>query len=131
MLHSGLTQRHLSSAFKASASLLAGGDIGAMVSCILGARHSEHCRAIHVNYVPISFGFGMPSLSNPWHMASYLNAKLPLANFLPLFISREEMGYLASNTRFFERERGAAFCFASARPAYDGKTIISHTKNEV
>ena len=77
-----------------------------MVSCLLGANHSEHCKAVHLNYIPISFGFGMPSLTNPWHLASYVNAKLPIVNWFPLFISQEEMGYLESNTRFFERERG-------------------------
>ena len=77
-----------------------------MVSCLLGANHSEHCKAVHLNYIPISFGFGMPSLTNPWHAASFLNAKLPILNWFPLFISSEEMGYLESNTRFIEQERG-------------------------
>ena len=77
-----------------------------MVSCLLGANHSEHCKAVHLNYIPISFGFGMPRLTNPWHIASFLNAKLPIVNWFPLFINQEEMRCLESNARFSERERG-------------------------
>ena len=77
-----------------------------MVSCILGARHSDHCKAVHLNYIPISFGFGTPCLTNPWTLGSYLNAKLPIINRLPLLLSQEELQYMEDNEKFIRNERG-------------------------
>lgn len=79
-----------------------------MVSIVLGMRHSQNCRAVHLNYIPVLLGFGMPRWSNPWHLAMYLNAKLPILNKLPLTISTEEMSYLQQNDDFVTYERGMA-----------------------
>ena len=44
--------------------------------------YPQHCKAIHINLC-----FAQPSLTNPWHVAQIINAKLPIANWFPLAIS--------------------------------------------
>ena len=80
--------------------MLAGGDIGSAVSCVLASDYPEHCKAIHINFVPVPFCFGHLRMTNPWHVAMFLNAKLPILNSFPLFVSKEEMGYLECNNHF-------------------------------
>ena len=41
-----------------------GGDWGSAITTVLGALHSDHCKAIHVNLC-----FAPPNWLNPWHMA--------------------------------------------------------------
>jgi len=45
-------------------------------------------------------------MSNPWHVLMLLNAKLPLLNRVPLFISHEEMESLRRNELFVKYEAG-------------------------
>ncbi len=49
----------------------AGGDWGSAITTVLGALHSEHCKAIHINLLIAS-----PSLLNPWHLAQVLTTLL-------------------------------------------------------
>jgi hypothetical protein len=81
------------------------------VTTLLGSHHSDHCKAIHIN-----FCFAPPSLLNPWHLAQLANAKLPLLNWLPLFISYEEMAGLRAAKDFGERETGMCMQLPSAHP---------------
>lgn len=63
-----------------------------------------------MNFVPIPFCFGHLRLTNPWHVAMYLNARLPILNHFPLAIDKEEMGYLDCNNYFTTKESGR-FCY--------------------
>ncbi|KAL3151609.1 hypothetical protein ABBQ38_012601 [Trebouxia sp. C0009 RCD-2024] len=85
-----------------------GGDYGSAVTCCLGSGFPKHCKAIHLNFVDVAIGFGRPRMSNPWHVAMLLNAKLPFLDGVPLFISREEIEYLKQNERFVKYEAGYA-----------------------
>ncbi len=78
----------------------------------LGGAHSNHCRAIYMNGC-----FAGPEFTNPLHVAQLLNAKLPLANWFPVFISFQEMAGLRATQAFIDKETGApprtlAICFA-------------------
>lgn len=79
-----------------------GGDWGSAITTVLGALHSDHCKAIHINGC-----FAPPSLLNPWHLAQLVNASLPIANRFPLFISFQEMGWLKAFGDFQAKETGA------------------------
>ncbi|BDA50390.1 Epoxide hydrolase 1 [Coccomyxa sp. Obi] len=78
-----------------------GGDWGSAVTTVLGALHSDHCKAIHINLC-----FAPPNWLNPWHLAQVLNAKLPVANWFPLFITKQEMAWLNSAQEFQNKETG-------------------------
>ncbi|KAK9917222.1 hypothetical protein WJX75_001993 [Coccomyxa subellipsoidea] len=78
-----------------------GGDWGSAITTVLGALHSDHCKAIHINGC-----FAPPSLLNPWHLAQLVNASLPIANRFPLFISFQEMGWLKAFGDFQAKETG-------------------------
>ena len=86
--------------------MFAGGDIGSAVSCVLASDYPQNCRAIHINFVPVSFSFGHLRLTNPRHVSMFLNARLPILNSFPVFLSREEMGYLECNNHFRTQESG-------------------------
>ena len=69
----------------------------------------------------VAIGFGRPQMSNPWHVAMLMNAKLPFLNRVPLFISHEEMGYLEKNEHFVKYEAGKgshSFFHCSAEHRY-------------
>ena len=105
----------------------AGGDWGSAVVTALGGAHSNHCRAIYMNGC-----FAGPEFTNPLHVAQLLNAKLPLANWFPVFISFQEMAGLRATQAFIDKETGAhrrtawPVC-ASTTTAYIGiEALILH-----
>ena len=81
----------------------AGGDWGSAVVTALGGAHSNHCRAIYMNGC-----FAGPEFTNPLHVAQLLNAKLPLANWFPVFISFQEMAGLARDAGLHRQGDGCA-----------------------
>ena len=56
-----------------------GGDWGAFISFFLGAKHADHCQAIHTN-----LPYSSPNLWSPWHVAQTLNGLVPFLNKVSL-----------------------------------------------
>ena len=112
--------------------MLAGGDLGSSITCTLGSSYSHHCKAIHLNFVDVSHGIGLPHVTNPEHVVSLAHANLPLVNMLPLGMSQEEMGYLPALNDFMKFETGKA-CSAHgfACASMSQETRRQHIKGSV
>ncbi|KAK9843307.1 hypothetical protein WJX74_010106 [Apatococcus lobatus] len=78
-----------------------GGDWGAFISFFLGAKHADHCQAIHTN-----LPYSSPKLWRPVHAAQAANALLPFLNKFPLALTRRDLDGLAKTAHFIERETG-------------------------
>ncbi len=119
--------------------VLAGGDIGSAVSCVLASDYPQYCKSIHINFVPVPFSFGHLRFSRPWHILMYINARLPILNKLPIFISKEEMEYLECNNHFQTQESGAlsllqffpilAICFTWDQTSQNMRDLLTSSKN--
>ena len=111
----------------------AGGDWGSAITSALGGLYPEHCRAIHINMCFAAPSLTNPwhvlqvslfercrlhcwrpcVLAAPdvyWSglkcALQLANAKLPVANWFPLFISWQEMNWLKAGQAFQDKETG-------------------------
>lgn len=90
-----------------------GGDLGSAITCTLGSNYSEHCKAIHVNFVDVAHGHGIPQASNSKHIVSLENAPVPLNSMLPLDITPEEAAWLPELEHFAKYETGTSLLWRS------------------
>ena len=89
--------------------LWSGGDWGSEVSKALGTLHPDNCSAIHVNFVLCK-----PSFFSVFQLAQLANAAVPYLNWLPLTLSKDEIGYIQSANDFEKKgesgEKDAWLC---------------------
>ena len=65
-------------------------------------------------------------MTNPWHLAMYLNTKLPVVSGFPLAISKEEMRYLECNEHFRTKESGEFFSYQTAVCMLVSAALLPH-----